>query len=122
MQLRVLRLALVSGILVFGAIVWWLRRNGETPAPSVSPVLLVTAGRIVWGAAVAGSFLLFLRLRQVKKAAQFRTVSIIAWALGEATAVYGAVIYLLAGNSFWYQMGVGFMVLSFLAFPGEPSR
>ena len=122
MQLRVLRLALVSGVLVFGAVVWFLRRSGGAPEPSVDPAALLIAGRLVWGVAVVGCSVLYLHLRRVTSAVQYRSGSIIAWALGEATAIYGGVVFLLAGTAFWYQLGVGFMVLAVLAFPGEPPR
>ncbi|MBV6521875.1 MAG: hypothetical protein MNPFHGCM_02019 [Gemmatimonadaceae bacterium] len=120
MPLRTIRLSMIAGILAFGAATWLLRRNGGTPIASVGPELLLTIGKFVWGAAVLGCFVLFVRLRQVRTESQYRSLSIVGWALCEATAIYGGVFYLLTGSAYWYQMGVAFMVLSFFAFMGEP--
>jgi hypothetical protein len=122
MQLRLLRLTLVTGVLAFGVVVWFLRRSGSAPAPSASPEALLLAGRIAWGVALAGCLLLFFRMRQASSSGQQRVYSIIAWALGEATALYGGVVFLLTGHALWYQLGVGFMVLTLLAFPAVPPR
>lgn len=120
MKTRILRLALLSGVLVFGGVVWQLRRTGGAPASTADPRTLLLAGRVIWAAAMLACVVLFLLIGRAREAARVRTLSLVAWAVGESTALYGGVIYLLAGNPLFYQLGVGFMVLTFLAFPGEP--
>ncbi len=118
---RALKLGLLSGVLTFGAVVWYLRSSGGAPETTVNPTALLTVGRIVWGVAIVGCLLIFNRMRQLKTAAEQRTFSIIAWALSEGTALYGGIVFLLTGSALWYQLGLGFMVLAMLAFPGDPS-
>ncbi len=122
MKTRILRLALLSGVLVFGGVAWQLRRSGGAPAPTADPRTLLLAGRIIWALALLACVVLFAFVGRARDAARVRTLSLIGWVVGESTALYGGVIYLLVGNPLFYQLGVGFMVLTFLAFPGVPRR
>ncbi|MFN8582211.1 MAG: hypothetical protein U0163_14715 [Gemmatimonadaceae bacterium] len=122
MKTRLLRLALLAGVLVFGAVVWQLRRSGGAPPAVSDPRTLLVAGRAIWVAALLGCSALFYLILKSRDAVRTRTLSLVAWALGEVTALYGGVVYLLAGTPLFYQLGLGFMVLCFLAFPGDLRR
>jgi hypothetical protein len=117
-RLRIIRVALLVGVLGFGAVVWFLRRQGSSADSSTNPQTLVTVGRIVWGAALLVCIVLFLRTKQ-GVAGRPGQLNIAAWAAGEATALFGGVVFLLTGVYSWYLMGVFFLGLTFLAFPAE---
>jgi hypothetical protein len=45
------------------------------------------------------------------------TFSVIAWALGEATAIYGGLFWMLLGDPQWYLYGVACLLLTYFIFP-----
>jgi len=118
--LGLIRIALLAGVLALGAIVWHLRRSGDT-GYLVNPRTLRVAGQAVWGSMTIGTLALFLL---AGRAAPERrgSLSVIAWALGEATAIYGGLFWLLLGDSQWYLYGVGCLLLTYFIFPIRPSR
>ena len=113
--LGLIRIALLVGVLAFGGIVWYLRRSADT-AYLVNPRALRVAGQAVWGLMTLGTLGLFLTAGRAKPArrARFR---VIAWALGEATAIYGGLFWLLLGDSQWYLYGVACLLLTYFIFP-----
>ena len=118
--LGLIRIALLVGVLALGAIVWHLRRSGDT-GYLVNPRTLRVAGQAVWGSMTIGTLALFLL---AGRAAPERrgSLSVIAWALGEATAIYGGLFWLLLGDSQWYLYGVGCLLLTYFIFPIRPTR
>jgi hypothetical protein len=50
------------------------------------------------------------------------SLSVIAWALGEATAIYGGLFWLLLGDSQWYLYGVACLLLTYFICPIRPAR
>jgi len=118
--LGLIRIALLVGVLALGAIVWHLRRSGDT-GYLVNPRTLRVAGQAVWGSMTLGTLALFLL---AGRAAPERrgSLSVIAWALGEATAIYGGLFWLLLGDSQWYLYGVGCLLLTYFIFPIRPTR
>ncbi len=118
--LGLIRIALLVGVLALGAIVWYLRRSGDT-GYLVNPRTLRVAGQAVWGSMTIGTLALFLL---AGRAAPERrgSLSVIAWALGEATAIYGGLFWLLLGDSQWYLYGVGCLLLTYFIFPIRPTR
>jgi hypothetical protein len=118
--LALIRIALLVGVLVFGAIVWHLRRSADTSF-AVDPRGLRIAGQAVWGLMTLGTLGLFLaagRASPERRAA----FSVIAWALGEATAVYGGLFWLLLGDRQWYLYGVACLLLTYFIFPIRNTR
>jgi hypothetical protein len=118
--LGIIRIALLVGVLAFGAIVWYLRRNSGTVYPVNSRALRV-AGQAVWGLMTLGTLGLFLgagRASPERRAA----FSVIAWALGEATAIYGGLFWMLLGDSQWYLYGVACLLLTYFIFPIRYTR
>lgn len=113
--LGLIRIALLVGVLAFGGVVWYLRRASDTTYP-VNPHGLRVAGQAVWGVMTLGTFTLFLlggRASLERRA----TLSVIAWALGEATAIYGGLFWMLLGDSQWYLYGVACLLLTYFIFP-----
>lgn len=112
-----IRIAMLGSVLLFGGVTWALQQAGVERGASPSPATLVLVGRVVWVAALVGCALLFARGQRATRPAQLLNVSILAWALGELVALYGAAVFFLAGVETWYLLGLGFLVLTFLAFP-----
>lgn len=118
--LGLIRIAFLVGVLAFGGIVWHLRRSGDT-GYLVNPRSLRIAGQAVWGAMTLGTLTLFLLAGRAKPERR-GSFSVIAWALGEATAVYGGLFWLLLGNSQWYLYGVACLLLTYFIFPIRQPR
>lgn len=118
--LGLIRIALLVGVLAFGGIVWYLRKSGDA-AYTVNPHGLRVAGQAVWGIMTLGtlaSFLIAGRATPERRA----TFSVIAWALGESTAIYGGLFWMLLGDPQWYYYGVACLLLTYLIFPIRTSR
>ena len=118
--LGLVRIALLVGVLAFGGIIWHLRRSGDT-GYLVNPRSLRLAGQAVWGTMTLGTLALFL-LGGRAKPERRGSLSVIAWALGEATAIYGGLFWLLLGDSQWYLYGVACLLLTYFIFPIRPAR
>jgi hypothetical protein len=119
-QLSIIRVAMLAGVLMFGAVVWWLRRGGSAAGVEPAAIANVRMLAAVWLAvSVSGLAALFaLTSRQVDEARR-RTLSIVAWALGEGAALAGGVVYLVAGDPRWYLGGVFVLLLAFVLFPAR---
>ncbi len=118
--LGLIRIALLVGVLAFGGIVWHLRRSGDT-SYDVNARGLRTAGQAIWGLTTLGTLALFVvagRSTPERRA----SLSVIAWALGEATAIYGGLFWLLLGDSQWYLYGVVCLLLTYFIFPIRYTR
>jgi hypothetical protein len=116
--LAVVRLAILLGVLGFGAVVWHLQRQpGWSPDPAVSRDTLSYVSLAVW--VLAGGGVLLLRSVQRRQAdpQRARSLSIVGWALGEIPALWGGVYYLLTGDPQRYFTGLIFLALVFLLFP-----
>lgn len=118
--LAVIRIALVSGVLLFGGVVWYLRSR-QPPAATVDPDALRLAGQVVWSVAILGILIAFLLHRSATRERR-TTLAVVAWALGESTALYGGVFWLLVGESRWYGYGLVCLVLTYLIFPVRGTR
>ena len=113
--LGLIRIALLVGVLALGGIVWYLRRSAD-PVAGVNPRALRVAGQAVWGVMTLGTLTVFLlagRARPERRA----MFSVIAWALGESTAIYGALFWWLLGDPQWYLYGVACLLLTYFIFP-----
>jgi len=118
--LALIRIALLVGVLVFGAIIWYLQRSGWESA-AVDRRGLRVAGQAVWGLMTLGTLGLFLatgRATPERRAA----FSVVAWALGEATAIYGGLFWMMLGDRQWYLYGVACLLLTYFIFPIRNTR
>lgn len=118
--LGIIRIALLVGVLALGAIVWYLRRSGDT-SYNVDARGLRVAGQAVWGLMTLGTLALFLAAGRASPERR-ATFSVIAWALGESTAIYGGLFWLLLGDSQWYLYGVACLLLTYFIFPIRNTR
>ena len=118
--LALIRIALLVGVLAFGGIVWYLRRSGDV-SYGVNPRGLRAAGQAVWGLMTLGTLGLFLAAGRTSPERR-GTFSVIAWALGEATAIYGGLFWMLLGDPQWYLYGVACLLLTYFIFPVRNTR
>jgi hypothetical protein len=116
--LRIIRIGLLTGMLMFGAIAFLLTRQegGGIGDQEIAQPLQWTNIAILVLAALG---LLFIQRRHAAEPnpAKRTTLNIAGWAMGEATAMFGGVHYLLIGNPTPYLVGVGMMLVSFLVVP-----
>jgi hypothetical protein len=118
--LALIRIALLVGVLVFGGIVWYLQRSSDLTY-SVDPHGIRVAGQAVWGLMTLGTLGLFLAAGRATPERR-ATFSVIAWALGEATAIYGGLFWMMLGDSQWYLYGVACLLLTYFIFPIRNTR
>ncbi len=118
--LGLIRIALLVGVLVFGGVVWFVRRSGDASS-TVDPRGMRIAGQAVWGLATLGTLGLFLAAGRASpdRRASF---AVIAWALGESTAIYGGLFWMMLGDPQWYLYGVACLLLTYFIFPIRTAR
>lgn len=115
---------MLVGVLLFGGVTFVARSSGSessTISADRAAALLWTA-RVMWGVAVVGCVLLYWATRRATTTARVASLSIGAWALGEMVAIFGGAVWFLTGSPAWYLLGVTFLVLTFLAFPGKSRK
>lgn len=117
--LAIIRVALLSGVLIFGAVAFFLSSGGgvgeEMDRETLSTLQLVFFGLM----AMEGAVMFFFQQRW-KQATTFEEQarwSIAGWALGEGLALFGAVILLLGGSILPFLGGLIFFALAWLLFP-----
>jgi p-aminobenzoyl-glutamate transporter AbgT len=115
--LAIIRIALLMGVLIFGAVTYSLQRGADWRA--FEPDALATLRLFVlsaWAAAALVLIILRVRLGGLTQSAG-RSMLIVAWAIGEGAALVGGVYYFLSGESQWFVIGLFLMLTSFILFP-----
>lgn len=116
-SLAVIRIALLAGVLMFGAVTYYVQRgaNWEPAAPDVLNTLYTVMLAVLVLAVV---FLLVLRARLGRRPGTGeRSLLVVAWAIGESAALFGGVYHFLSGNAQWFIIGLFIMLASFILFP-----
>ena len=119
-RLAAIRMAILLGVLAFGAVAWYQRRSPDWVAPAVATRPLRYAGMAAWLIAIVGIIGLRLRFAREAEQASDARISIVAWAFAELPAVFGAVFYYLTGDLTLFAAGVGALMIAFLLFPVGP--
>lgn len=115
-QLRLIRMSLLMGVVVFGVIVSVMVQNTPPRAPQMAqPLLMVNIVYLI--GAMAG--ILYFQRRHAAEPVRGRrvTFNVVAWAMGESTALFGAVHYLLVGSPIPYLVGLGMLIAAFALVP-----
>lgn len=114
--LALVRVTILTGALLIGGIIWFLQRDPSwIPTGPRFPVQPIAVG--LWAAAIVsvlGLRLAWGRTKDVKRRVHF---SIMALAVAEAPALYGAVVYFLSGDPRLYLTGVFLMLTTLIVFP-----
>lgn len=121
--LFLIRLSLMTAVLLFGGITWYLHSSGS--AERLAGPEAETVGWVVitvWAAAAAGIIFMGGRYRAAPNRAKRVTIAIVGWAMGEAAAFAGGIHYFLTGDPSRYGMGVVIFALALLLFPIPPAE
>lgn len=115
--LRIIRIAFLTGVLMFGGIVYYLdAQRGGGLDPSMGETLqIVNLGLLVLAA--VGIMIMQRRHAAEQDPARRSTLNIAGWAMGEATALFGGVHYMLVGNPIPYLVGLTMMIAAFVVVP-----
>lgn len=116
--LRIIRVALLTGVLMFGGIAYYLtqeRGGGIGEADLAQTLQWLNIGFLV--VAAIGIMTMQRKHAAERDPARRTTLTIVAWAMGEATALFGGVHYLLMGDPMPYVVGLGLMLASFVVVP-----
>lgn len=111
---QLIRLALIAGVLMFGAVILFVHRQASWKAGTLPSAI---GYALLAYAIVALSIARAMRGRVLREPDPQRRASllIIGWAIGEAAALFGAVIFFVTGQGQWYLLGL-FAMLSVFAF------
>ena len=116
--LTIIRIALLSGVLVFGAVAYVVRSGGTAPALGVEGARTMRyVGMAVWAVALAGLVGMRLVFRERIERGRDTQLPVVAWALAEGPALFGGAFYLLAGDATIYVAGVVGLLAAFALFP-----
>jgi len=107
---QVVRGALLSGVLIFGGVVWWLHDTGRMhPQPSDASRLLEFISYGLSLIALIAAFVIRTASTPERSMQQRTQWAVMAWALAESGGLLGGVHYLLTG--IWRGWAVGALVL-----------
>ena len=122
-RLGLARISLLGGALLFGGMVYYVQsQDGAKPTPTADVVRqLRYVGYGVWIVAVAGILFVKIRLGETIERGS-PNLSLIGWALAEATALFGGVYYFATGDYSLWVAGILVMVVSFGLFPVPRGR
>lgn len=114
--LRMIRLALLAGVVIFGLAILYLTSTDGFPAtPELGGVL-----RLVFLPLGLGAVAAIAAVRSVQSRAEpdrRGTFCVVGWALGEGVALFGGVAWLIAGEMLLYLTGLGLILVAFLLLP-----
>ena len=117
-QLGVIRVALLAGVLAFGAVTWWTHQGLGYRGPAMPPGgRLGTVAYVVDALAIVGSLLMRRLAFATADPARYGTRCVLAWAMGEAAALTGGVYYFMTNDMSRYLLGVLVMLLAFVLVP-----
>ena len=96
--LFLIRLAMTVGVITFVAVAWFLQGRGAIPVRSVSSLTTLTTAMYT-AVGIAAAVVMALRLRIASaEPAMRRSLSVVAWAVGEFAALFGGVMLFLTGD------------------------
>ncbi|MEM1126862.1 MAG: hypothetical protein AAGI71_09450 [Bacteroidota bacterium] len=119
-SLRIIRLAILMGVLILGAVGWFVSRDIDPMDASVLSTLRLVFLAICIGA--LGGVLALRRLWQNADTFQRKaTLTIMATAAGEVPALFGGVYLILSGDYTLYLGGLLILLVPILLMP-TPSQ
>lgn len=116
--LGIVRIALLSGVLLFGGVAYAIRQGGSPPSvPADQAATLRLVGMVIWGVALVALVGMRLVLADRLSTGRDTQLPIVAWAIAEAPALFGGVYFLLAGDWTIWLAGVVGLAASYVLFP-----
>ena len=116
LPIQLIRLALIAGVLMFGAVTLFVHRQSSWKAGTLpSAVGYALLAYAIVAISVAGA----MRGRLLREPDPQRRASllIIGWVIGEAAALCGVVIFFVTGAGQWYLLGLAAMLGVFAFLP-----
>ena len=115
-RLGTIRISFLAGVLMFGAVIWFLRRGESAPTTDDPRLLDIMsfAALIVGG---AGILIMRRVIGGTTTAEKYASAAVVGWAFGELAALGGGVHYMLTGDPTRYVIGVMVMLVSFVLIP-----
>lgn len=115
-QMAIIRMALLGGVLIFGAVIWFLHRQpGYVPAGGMEQMRpVIPAIMLVFIACIVAVRFYLARVTDPSKVGIFQLVG---WTIGEAAAVLGAAYYFSTDDPRFYIIGLFVMLASFIVVP-----
>lgn len=96
--LFLIRLAMTVGVVTFVAVAWFLHGRGQPPLTSPSSLTALTTAMYT-AVGISAAVVMALRLRIAgAEPAMRRSLSVVAWAIGEFAAIFGGVMLFLTGE------------------------
>lgn len=115
-SLQLIRLALMAGVLLFGAVILIVHRQPSwtpRPLPSAMDYALIACAI----GAVSVAVLLKGRVTRESDPERRASLLIVGWSLGESAGLFGAVIFFITGQGQWYAFGLLAMACAFVLLP-----
>ncbi|MDX1428914.1 MAG: hypothetical protein R3282_01450 [Rhodothermales bacterium] len=122
-SLPIIRVMLLAGVVIFGAIAIYLAKSGAvTPMGEGTVQALRLAFVVVLGS--VGIALFFFRRKRLALPDDQDPALLnnLGWALGESVALFGGVLLILSGDMTYFLVGFVMMLVSFVFFPIPPAR
>ncbi len=117
-QLSIVRVGLLAGVLMFGGVTWVLHQQGSlTMAPPDTAAVLTTIAMVITAVSLLAVLVIRVFLVPGVPKGQHGSITIIAWAIGETPALFGAVHYFMTGEPRWFIVGLTVMLVAFFAMP-----
>lgn len=115
-QLGIIRMGLLAGVLLLGAVIYFLHRQpGYVPERGMEPLRPFIP--IFMLAAIGGIVALRFYLARITDPRRLGTFQIIGWSIAEAVALLGSVYYFNTDDPRFYIMGLFVMLASFIVLP-----
>ena len=111
-----IRIALLAGVLSFGAITWFLHRQPNYVAPGDNEQLRMALGAAMLLATAVVAFARY-KLGTVHTEQELGAFRLIGWTAGESAALAGAVYYFLTDNPTLYIIGLFVLLAAFIVIP-----
>jgi hypothetical protein len=118
--LRIIRVAFLTGVLMFGGGAYFITRQadggiGDGGRELAQPLQLANIGILI----LAAVGLMIIQRKQAgeRDPARRSGLTIAGWAMGEATALFGGVHFLLTGSVTPFLVGLGMMLAAFVVVP-----
>jgi len=116
MNLFVIRASLLTGVLIFGGITYYIHSQAP-PTWDGNVQTLTWAVLGIWGAITATLVVVGRMYRKADARDQRASLAIAGWALGEAAALMGGIHYFLTGSPQRYGYGLIIFVIALVMFP-----
>ena len=112
----IIRMSFLAGVLLFGAVIFFVHRQPGYVAPGDNPQLRLMIGAMML---IAVGAIVFVRIKlgSTRDPGQLLSLPLIGWASGEAAALAGGVYYLMTDNPTLYIIGLFAMLASFIVIP-----